>query len=103
MPSSITPELVYELVSVASPSLSPDGGRLAFVRSQVDRKSMEARSQIMVLKYGVGREFAVHQRQKRLQPEDSRPTGSISRSSGLTTLASPRYGSCPRAAARRAG
>ena len=49
MPSPITPELVYELVSVASPSLSPDGGRLAFVRSQVDRESMETRSQIVVL------------------------------------------------------
>lgn len=54
MPSPITPELVYELVSVASPSLSPDGGRLAFVRSQVDRKSMEARSQIMVLNMASG-------------------------------------------------
>ena len=49
MPSSITPDLVYELVSVASPSLSPDGSRVAFVRSHVDRKSTEARSQIIVL------------------------------------------------------
>ena len=49
MPSPITPELVYELVSVGSPTLSPDGGRLAFVRSQVDRESMETRSQVMVL------------------------------------------------------
>ena len=54
MPSPITPELVYELVSVASPSLSPDGGRLAFVRSQVDRESMETRPQIMVLDMASG-------------------------------------------------
>ena len=54
MPSPITPELVYELVSVASPSLSPDGGRLAFVRSQVDRESMETRSQIVVLDMASG-------------------------------------------------
>ena len=54
MSSPITPELVYELVSVASPSLSPDGGRLAFVRSQVDRESMETRSQIMVLDMASG-------------------------------------------------
>ena len=54
MPSPITPELVYELVSVASPSLSPDGGRLAFVRSQVDRESMETRSQIMVMDMASG-------------------------------------------------
>ncbi|MXY20773.1 MAG: S9 family peptidase [Dehalococcoidia bacterium] len=54
MPSPITPELVYELVSVASPSLSPDGGRLAFVRSQVDRESMETWSQIMVMDVASG-------------------------------------------------
>ena len=41
MHSAITPELVYELVSVASPSVSPDGKRLAFVRSHVDRDSAE--------------------------------------------------------------
>ena len=49
MPSPITSELVYELVSVASPSLSPDGSRLAFVRSHVDRESAETRSQIIVM------------------------------------------------------
>ena len=54
MPSTITPELVYELVSVGSPSLSPDGGRLAFVRSQVDRESMETRSQIVVMDLASG-------------------------------------------------
>ena len=54
MPSPITPEFVYELVSVGSPSLSPDGGWLAFVRSQVDRESMEARSRIIVLDMASG-------------------------------------------------
>ena len=54
MPSPITPELVYELVSVGSPSLSPDGGRLAFVRSRVDRESMETRSRIMVMDMASG-------------------------------------------------
>ena len=49
MSSPISPDLVYELVSVASPSLSPDGSKLAFVRSHVDRESMETRSQIMVM------------------------------------------------------
>ncbi len=49
MPSSIAPDLVYKLVSVASPSLSPDGSRLAFVRSHVDTESMESRSQIIVM------------------------------------------------------
>ena len=55
MSSPITPELVYELVGVASPSLSPDGDRLAFVLSQVDRESMETRSQIMVMDMASGK------------------------------------------------
>ena len=49
MHSAITPELLYELVSATSPSVSPDGKRLAFVRSLVDRKSAETRSQIMMM------------------------------------------------------
>ena len=48
MPASISPDIVYNLVSVGSPSLSPDGSRLAFVRSHVDRESMKTRSAIMV-------------------------------------------------------
>ena len=49
MPAPITADLVYKLVSVGSPSLSPDGSRLAFVRSHVDRESMKTQSQIMVM------------------------------------------------------
>lgn len=48
MSNPISPDIVYQIVSVASPSLSPDGSRLAFVRSRVDRQSMETRSQIMM-------------------------------------------------------
>ncbi len=58
MPSPITSELVYELVSVASPSLSPDGGKLAFALSQVDRESMETRSRIMVMDMASGESAA---------------------------------------------
>ncbi len=54
MPSSISSDLVYKLVSVASPSLSPDGSRLALVRSHVDSESMETRSQIMVMDMSSG-------------------------------------------------
>ena len=54
MPSSISPDLVYKLVSVASPSLSPDGSRLAFVRSQIDQESMENRSQIVLMDLSSG-------------------------------------------------
>ena len=49
MPSPIAPDMIYELVAVSEPSLSPDGSRLAFVRSQVDRETMESRSQIMMM------------------------------------------------------
>ena len=54
MPSSISPDLVYKLVNVASPSLSPDGSRLAFTRSHVDTESMETRSQIMLMDMASG-------------------------------------------------
>ena len=49
MPAPIAPELIYRLTSVADPSISPDGGRLAFVRSKVDRDVMESRSQVMMI------------------------------------------------------
>ena len=49
MPRPISPDVVYHLVTVGEPALSADGSRLAFVRSKVDRKSMETRSQIMMM------------------------------------------------------
>ena len=47
MPKPLTPELVYELASVAQPTLSPDGRDLVFVQSSVDRETMTSRSQLM--------------------------------------------------------
>lgn len=49
MASPIGPEAVYSFVSVADPSLSPDGRLLAFTRSWIDREEMEGRSRIMVM------------------------------------------------------
>ena len=49
MPQPITPDLIYKLIGVASPDLSPDGRRLAFVKSWVDTDSMEERSQVQML------------------------------------------------------
>ena len=49
MGNAITPEAIYELTAVSEPSLSPDGTRLAFARSAVDRERMEQRSQIMLM------------------------------------------------------
>ena len=49
MTSPIMPDYIYSLTSVSAPSLSPDGTRLAFVRSRVDRETMETRSQVMMM------------------------------------------------------
>ena len=55
MPKPITPELVYQLESVAQPSINPEGGSVAFTRSHVDRDSMETRSRIMLADMNTGR------------------------------------------------
>ena len=47
MPKPITPDLIYELSSVAQPTLSPDGSDLVFVQSSVDREAMQSRAQLM--------------------------------------------------------
>ena len=48
MPVPITPDVVYELVSVSGPSLAPDASRVAFARSEYDRERKAHRSRIMV-------------------------------------------------------
>ena len=48
MAQPIPPEFVYDLISVVAPALSPDGTRLAWVRSAVDREEMEYRTEIMM-------------------------------------------------------
>ena len=68
MPSSITPELVYELTSLSGPSLSPDGTLLAYTRSRVDKQAMESRSRVMVMRVADGEESAFTG-----GPRDSRP------------------------------
>ena len=55
MPNRITPDLVYQLITIADPYLSPDGRRLAFVKSWVDREAMETRSQIQMIDLDTGR------------------------------------------------
>ena len=49
MSKPITPDVIYQTVGVSGPALSPDGLRLAFTKSQVDKTTMETRSQIMLM------------------------------------------------------
>jgi len=49
MTSPIMPDHIYSLTSVSAPSLSPEGSRMAFVRSKVDWETMETRSQVMMM------------------------------------------------------
>ena len=49
MPTPIAPNHIYELTTVSHPSLSPDGSRLVFTKSAVDREQMKTRSQIMMM------------------------------------------------------
>ena len=54
MTKPIAPDVIYHLTTVASPTLSPDGTQLAYVRSQVDQAAMEVRSQLMLGRVGDG-------------------------------------------------
>ena len=49
MQMPISPSHIYELTTVSHPSLSPDGSRLVFTKSTVDREQIETRSQTMMM------------------------------------------------------
>ncbi len=59
MSSPITPDVVYQLTTVADPAISPDGASLAFTRSHIDREAGESRTQILLqdLPHGEPRPF----------------------------------------------
>lgn len=50
----LTPEDLYKLVFVSDPQISPDGTKIAFVRSHIDEKTKEYRSNIWVVPVGGG-------------------------------------------------
>ena len=68
MPSPITPDIIYELTSYTSPTLSPEGSLLAFAQSKVDRDSMKANSRITLTSLNEGAVRAFTQ-----GPSDSAP------------------------------
>ncbi len=68
MPSPITPNIIYDLTSYSSPTLSPQGSLLAFAQSKVDRDSIKTNSRIMLTKLDEGSARAFTQ-----GPQDSAP------------------------------
>jgi len=48
MTKSITPDHIFDLTTVSEPSLSPDGSKLVFVKTTIDRETMTRESRIMV-------------------------------------------------------
>lgn len=54
MSRPITSDIVYQLINVADPSLSPDGARVAFAKSSIDRESMQTRSHVIVMEVDTG-------------------------------------------------
>ena len=48
MSSPITADIIYQLTSYSSPTLSSDGSLLAFAKSKVDKDSIQSRSRIML-------------------------------------------------------
>jgi dipeptidyl aminopeptidase/acylaminoacyl peptidase len=54
MSQPISPDMVRQLNTVADPSLSPDGSRLAYTLSWVNADNLESRSRIMMLELDSG-------------------------------------------------
>jgi len=73
MSQPIGPEAIYALVGVTDPHLTPDGKRLAFVRSWIDREAMEGRSHIMLMSISDGHSEAftrgLHDSSPRFSPD----------------------------------
>ena len=59
MPSPITPQLVYDLVNVGDPSISPDGTKVAYTRSNTEKETSENDSMIVMqdIESGAFRQF----------------------------------------------
>ncbi len=68
MPSPITPQHVYDLVSVGDPSLSPDGTKVAYTRTKTERETSESSSIIVMrdIESGASSQFTTG-------PKDSLP------------------------------
>ena len=68
MPGPITPDLIYELTTYSFPTLAPDGSRIAFAQSKVDKAAMESRSKIILMSLPQGEASAFTQGPKDTSP-----------------------------------
>ena len=68
MPEPIGPDFFYDAISVSSPSITPDGGRVAFTKETADRESAATATQIVVADVSSGelQDFTAG-------PKDTRP------------------------------
>ena len=73
----ISPEHVYDLVKVGDPSISPDGTRLAYASSVIDRELMKERSQVMMASIPDGEHRALTQGSSDTAPRFSPDGGQV--------------------------
>ena len=49
MPNPITSKMIYEITTISSPTLSPDGTNAAYVASNINKETMQSESHIKLL------------------------------------------------------
>ena len=49
MPNPITSKMIYEITTISSPALSPDGTNAAYVASNINKETMQSESHIKLL------------------------------------------------------
>ena len=77
MSKPITPSIIFDVITLSAPSLSPDGARLAFVQTKIDRQRMATRSRIMVTELAGGSTAQFTAGDKDAAPRYSPDGGSI--------------------------
>jgi len=71
MPRPITPDLIYQITTVASPSIAPDGTQLVFARAKINPETKASHSQIMLMELPKGEATPFTQGNKDSSPKFS--------------------------------
>lgn len=77
MSNPISPDVVYKLKTVGDPSLSPDGGRLAYSCSWVEEPGLESRSRIVMMELSSGKSAEFTQGTRDTVPKFSPDGGTL--------------------------